>query len=279
LSALSFRDWRTADHSRRVADLCVALGRKYISQRECYTLEVAALLHDIGKVGVPDAILLKPGPLTEEEWEVMQIHDRIGIEIINAAFSCSRLTEIVRTHHAWFNGAGRARELPYGDKICIEARILTVVDAYDAIVSDRVYRKGRSSEEALTELRRCAGTQFDPDVVEKLAELVGNCPELTTQITTQVSKAAALQIGLHIERLAEAVDARDVKQLSAVADRLGKTATNVGIDAISQAAEEVAQIAASEPELADIVRRTGELLDLCRSTQRAFLGMDETVAV
>jgi hypothetical protein len=206
----------------------------------------------------------------------MQIHDRIGIEIINAAFSCERLNEIVRTRHAWFGGGGRDRELPQGDKICLEARILTVVDAYDAIVSDRVYRKGRSYEEAIVELRRCAGTQFDPDVVEKLAELISERPDLTTSIAPQISKAAALQIGLHIERLAEACDARDVKQLSAVADRLGKTATYVGIDAISLAAQEVSQIAAAEPDLADIVQRTGELLDLCRSTQRAFLTTDTT---
>lgn len=271
LSALSFRDWRTADHSRRVADMAVAVGRKFMSQRECYVLEVAALLHDIGKVGVPDAILLKPGPLTPEEWEIMQIHDRIGIEIINAAFSCQRLTEIVRTHHAFFGGGGRDRDLPQGEQICIEARILTVVDAYDAIVSDRVYRKGRSSAEAIAELRRCAGSQFDPAVVEALATLITDRPDLTTATAMQVTKAAALQIGLHIERLAEAADAHDVKQLSAVADRLGKTAAYVGIDDIATAAQEVAKIAASEPELADIVFRTGELLDLCRSTQRAFL--------
>jgi diguanylate cyclase (GGDEF)-like protein/PAS domain S-box-containing protein len=270
LSTLSFRDWRTADHSRRVADLCVAVGRKYMSQRECYILEVAALLHDIGKVGVPDAILLKPGPLTTEEWEVMQIHDRIGVEILNAAFSCDRLNEIVRTHHAWFGGGSRERELPTGDKICIEARILAAMDAYDAIVSDRVYRKGRSRDEAIVELRRCSGTQFDPGVIEKLVEVLMERPDMQIN-EAQVSKSAALQIGLHIERLAEAVDARDVQQLSAVADRLGKTAAYVGIDPISQAAKEVATIAASEPDLAEIVCRTSELLDLCRSTQRAFL--------
>lgn len=271
LSALSFRDSRTADHSRRVADLCVAIGRKYMSQRECYILEVAALLHDIGKVGVPDAILLKPGSLTPEEWEIMHVHDRIGIEILHAAFSCDRLNEIVRTHHAFFGGSGRDPELPQGEQICIEARILTVADAYDAIVSDRVYRKGRSRDEAIAELRRCAGLQFDPDVVEKLNEVLNENPDLVHKAGTGISKSAALQIGLHIERLAEAVDARDVKQLSAVAERLGATAAHVGIDPISQAAKEVAAFAGSEPELADVVQRTSELLDLCRATQSAFL--------
>lgn len=271
LTALLYRDSRTADHSRRVADLAVAVGRKFLSQRDCYILEVAALLHDIGKIGVPDAILLKPGPLTPEEWEVMHIHDRVGIEILNAAFNCARLNEIVGTHHAWFGGNARDPELPVGEDICLEARILTAVDAYDAIVSDRVYRRGRSHEEAVAELRRCAGTQFDPQVVEKLCEVLENCPDLARHDSAHVSKSAALQIGLHIERLAVAVDACDIKQLSVVADRLGKTATYVGIEPIAQAAQQVAEAAAAEPELNEIVRLTGELMDLCRSTQSAFL--------
>src|SRR6202035_5880273 len=91
-SALAYRDALTAEHSRRVADLCVVASRGIMSERECYVLEVAALLHDIGKLGVPDAILLKPGPLTEEEWKVMGRHDRIGVEIISAAFSSPELT-------------------------------------------------------------------------------------------------------------------------------------------------------------------------------------------
>jgi hypothetical protein len=208
----------------------------------------------------------------------MQVHDRIGIEILNAAFSCDRLNEIVRTHHAFFGGSGRDPELPQGQKICIEARILTVADAYDAIVSDRVYRKGRSRDEAIAELRRCAGLQFDPDVVEKLNEVLHERPDLALSSTSGISKSAALQIGLHIERLAEAVDARDLKQLSAVADRLGTTAAHVGIDAISQAAKEVAEFAGAEPELADVVQRTSELLDLCRATQNAFLRNEELLA-
>lgn len=271
LTALLYRDSRTADHSRRVADLAVAIGRKKLTQKDCYILEVAALLHDIGKIGVPDAILLKPGALTAEEWEVMQIHDLVGIEILNAAFNCKKLNEIVGSHHAWFGGGARDPDLPTGEDICLEARILTVADAYDAIVSDRVYRKGRSHEFAISELRRCAGTQFDPAVVEMLAEVTGDRPELARHESSTVSKSAALQIGLHLERLAAAVDARDVKQLSIAADRLGMTATYVGINPIAEAAGTVAKAAAEEPELNEVVRLTSQLLDLCRSTQGAFL--------
>ena len=271
LSALLYRDSRTADHSRRVADLAVALGSKYLSQSDCYVLEVAALLHDIGKIGVPDAILLKPGPLTPEEWEVMQVHDQVGIEILNAAFSCPRLTKIVGTHHAWYTGNPRDPELPVGENICVEARILAIVDAYDAIVSDRVYRRGRSHEEAVVELRRCAGMQFDAEIVETFIELIAHQPGLSSAGAPKVSKSAALQIGLHIERLATAVDSCDPKQLSITADRLSKTAAYVGIEPIAQAAQAVAEIAGGDSELNEIVRLTGELLELCRSTQRAFL--------
>jgi diguanylate cyclase (GGDEF)-like protein/PAS domain S-box-containing protein len=275
LSALLYRDSRTADHSRRVADLAVAVGRKFLSQRECYILEVAALLHDIGKIGVPDAILLKPGPLTPEEWEVMQIHDRIGIEILNAAFSCVRLTEIVSTHHAWFGGNPRDPELPTGETICIEARILSAVDAYDAIVSDRVYRRGRSHDEAVAELRRCIGVQFDPKVIEVLVEVLGTRSDLAPA-KSPVSKTAALQIGLHIERLATAADSCDIKQVSVVAERLAQIAAYVGLPPIADAAKELTEATAADPELNEIVRMTSDLLELCRSTQRAFVQSDLT---
>ncbi len=88
MSAMAYRDAATAEHSRRVADLCVAVARDMLPARECYILEIAALLHDIGKIGVPDSILLKPGPLTDAEWKIMDTHDRVGVEIVAAAFSC-----------------------------------------------------------------------------------------------------------------------------------------------------------------------------------------------
>ena len=117
----------------------------------------SAALHDIGKIGVPDSILLKPGPLTADEWKIMGVHDRMGVEIIASAFACPSLNEIVENHHAWFGGNPRQPGSPTGEQIPFGARILAIADAYDAIVSDRVYRKGRSQEEAVQELRRYAG--------------------------------------------------------------------------------------------------------------------------
>ena len=129
-------------------------------------------LHDIGKIGVPDSILLKPGPLTQDEWQVMTMHDHIGVEIIKSSFACSELAEIMTNHHAWYAGNPRSPELPTGDDIPLGARILAIADAFDAIVSDRVYRRGRSIEDAFAELRRCVGTQFDPELVEEFIACV-----------------------------------------------------------------------------------------------------------
>ncbi|MEZ6116910.1 MAG: HD domain-containing protein [Pirellulaceae bacterium] len=170
LSALSYRDAGTAAHSKRVSELSITPWLEACCRRrEIYVLEVAALLHDIGKIGVPDSILLKPGPLTKEEWQIMSKHDDIGVDILAAAFSCPELSEIVRCHHAFY-GANN-QDLPTGEAIPLASRIIALADAYDAMVSDRVYRKGMPPEDAFAELRRCSGTQFDPQLVERLIEV------------------------------------------------------------------------------------------------------------
>ncbi|MCA9264859.1 MAG: diguanylate cyclase [Planctomycetales bacterium] len=154
LSALAYRDPDTAAHCTRVAELSVATARGLMAVKDAYFLEIAALLHDIGKIGVPDAILLKPGPLTKDEWEIMQMHDRIGVEIVEASFSQKQMVDIVRYHHATFKASPHLPHLPAGTDIPLGARIVTIADAYDAMVSDRVYRKGRTPEAAFQELRR-----------------------------------------------------------------------------------------------------------------------------
>ncbi len=272
ISALSYRDTGTAEHSRRVADLCVRLAGQSMSIGEAYVLETAALLHDIGKIGVPDSILLKPGPLTSEEWQVMQIHDRIGVEIIKSAFACTELTDIIQNHHAWFAGGGRNENLPRGTDIPLGARILTVADAFDAMVSDRVYRQGRSTEEAFAELRRCAGTQFDPDLVELFIETVLARDEQRVGKQLTVSKQTALRIGLQIEDLATAMDRHDVEGLAALADRLHKTAAKYGVTDIADVAQQLQQQANEDSDQMKLAELTSDLLDLCRSTQTAYLG-------
>ena len=117
-------------------------------------------------------LLLKPGPLNKDEWKVMGTHAELGSELVQLAFGCDELREVIRTHHAWFAGDPRMPHMPCEEDIPVGARILSISDAYDAMVSDRVYRRGRSRDDAIKELRRCAGKQFDPKLVERFAALV-----------------------------------------------------------------------------------------------------------
>ena len=173
-SALDERDQVTDGHSRRVAAFSVAVARE-LNLTGDYLLDVerAGILHDIGKLAVPDAILSKPGPLTPEEWQEMRRHPTVGYQLVRGVPFLSRAAEIVYSHHERFDGAGYPRSLK-GEEIPLGARIFAVVDTYDAITSDRPYRLARSHEYALEEIRRHAGTQFDPTVVAAFLAAVKN---------------------------------------------------------------------------------------------------------
>ena len=269
LSALAYRDSSTATHSTRVADLCVAVGSTLLSVKETYVLEVAALLHDIGKIGVPDAILLKPGSLNDEEWGLMKLHDRIGVEIVQASFSDPDLIDIVKFHHASFAGSPKSTEMPTGYDIPIAARILTVADSYDAMVSDRIYRKKRSPKEAFAELRRCAGIQFDPDIVERFISIVQrHQPREEVAID---SRQAALQVGLQIERLADAIDQRDSISIKALATNLESTAAKGGIPEIEAVAHDIKNASTENGDVTELLDMVDLLIALCRSTQKVHV--------
>ena len=165
---LDTREQKTGAHSKRVSRMSVVLARKMgASLEEIEIIATGALLHDIGKVGIPDAILLKDGPLTAAEREVMKTHPHLGYNVIKAGPGLEPASEIVLAHQERYDGTGYPRGLK-GEEICLGARIFAVVDAYDAIRSDRPYSKGRSPEETLAEILRHAGTQFDPAVVDVL---------------------------------------------------------------------------------------------------------------
>ncbi len=172
MSALAFRDAATADHSRRVAELCAAVCHDLIPAQDAYLVEIAALLHDVGKIGVPDDILLKPGPLNETEWRVMRAHERIGIEILRSTFSCELLTAIVTMHHAKSAEEEAANNRQATPIRLLGAGVLKIADAYDSMVSDKTYRKGRSPADAIAELRGCAGHQFKAELVERVVDIV-----------------------------------------------------------------------------------------------------------
>ena len=170
---LDAREKMTGEHSRRVARTSMVLARAMgVRPEEIQTIETGALLHDIGKIGIPDSILLKPSRLTHEEHEMMNRHPHLGYNFIKAGPGMEEASEIVLAHHEHFDGTGYPRGLK-GDDICLGARIFAVIDAYDAIRADRPYAKGRSAEETLREIIKHKGTQFDPVVVEALERCQG----------------------------------------------------------------------------------------------------------
>ena len=167
-STLGERDRYTGDHSESVVDLAAKVGEGLaLDAAQISRLRTAALLHDIGKVGVPDEILHKPGPLDEREWEIMRQHPVIGERIIRAIPGMGAIARAVRHEHERWDGQGYPDGIS-GEQIPVEARIILACDAYHAMVSDRPYRAAMSHREAMAELTAHAGSQFDPQVVEAL---------------------------------------------------------------------------------------------------------------
>jgi cyclic di-GMP phosphodiesterase len=165
-AALETRDSETHGHSERVVTYSLRLGREYgLNSAEMKALEFGSLLHDIGKIGVPDSILRKPAKLTEEEWVRMREHPQHGQQILRGIEFLQGAARVVAQHHEKWDGSGYPLGLRAED-IDICARIFAVADAFDAITSDRVYRRGKSYEAAAKELDDWAGRQFDPKVVE-----------------------------------------------------------------------------------------------------------------
>ena len=166
ISALDYRDTETQWHSRRVSLYARRLAEELgAGGEELDIIEQGALLHDIGKIGVRDSILLKPGPLTPEEWVEMKLHPELGYRMLARIPFLFEASKIVLQHQERFDGRGYPAGLK-GTEIVLGARVFAIVDTLDAITSDRPYRKGRPISVARDEIRRCSGTQFDPEAVE-----------------------------------------------------------------------------------------------------------------
>ncbi len=169
--AIEMRDRYTAGHTDRVTEFAMlTAGQLNWSKERLTVLELAGHLHDVGKIGVPDAVLNKPGKLTAEEFEMMKAHPEIGEQIIRGIDFMEALVPYVLYHHERYDGKGYPRGLS-GEAIPIEGRLLAVSDTFDAMTSSRPYRKQLDPEQAVEEIKRCSGTQFDPKIVGAFLEV------------------------------------------------------------------------------------------------------------
>ncbi len=169
--AMDLRDKETEGHTQRVTDGAVSLAKAMeLREQEVTHLRRGALLHDIGKMGVPDGILLKPGPLTDEEWVLMKRHPSLAYEMLSHVRYLQPAINIPYCHHEKWDGTGYPRGLK-GEQIPMAARIFAVIDVYDALVSDRPYREAWSPEKAQEYIRSESGKHFDPQVVEAFLKL------------------------------------------------------------------------------------------------------------
>jgi putative nucleotidyltransferase with HDIG domain len=166
------RDKETKGHSERVAALAKELAEEMqLSPEDVEMIHVAGLFHDVGKIGIPDSILLKNGPLTNDEFQTIKGHPAEGERIIVSYAPFKKLLSIVRGHHERYNGTGYP-DGKAGEEICLGARVIAVADSFDAMMSNRTYRRGLGFDKTLDELKRGKGTQFDPKIVDAFISLI-----------------------------------------------------------------------------------------------------------
>ena len=171
--ALEIRDMETEGHSRRVVDLANQLAQKMgMSERELIHIRRGAMLHDIGKMGIPDRILQKPGPLTEEEWQVMRKHPLYAFEWLSPIDYLRPALDIPYCHHEKWNGKGYPRGLKE-QEIPLSARIFTVIDVWDALSSNRPYRDAWPKNKIINYIQKQSGIHFDPEIVEEFIKIIG----------------------------------------------------------------------------------------------------------
>jgi putative two-component system response regulator len=188
MEALDARDSETQGHSRRVAEFTVTVAKHMgIAEPDITQFRWGALLHDVGKIGIPDAILRKPGPLTEDEWRIMKQHPEMGAKILSSIRFLDGALSVVASHQERFDGSGYPLGLK-GEGIPLGARIFAVVDCFDAMTMDRPYRKGTTRDRVRKELLKHSGSQFDPEVVETFLKITN---EEWDEINQFVSKDRA----------------------------------------------------------------------------------------
>jgi HD-GYP domain-containing protein (c-di-GMP phosphodiesterase class II) len=172
LAALSERDYISGGHAERLQELCLKMGERIGLDRNSLTaLSLVAQVHDLGKVGIPDKILFKDSSLSDAEWEIMRRHPEKGYRIAQTSPDLAPVADLILRHHEKWNGTGYPLGLR-GEEIPVECRILSIVDAFDAMTNDRPYRKAKTKQEAIEELKKYSGTQFDPQLIETFIKVV-----------------------------------------------------------------------------------------------------------
>ena len=233
LAALEQRDAASALHCRRVADICVAASKGLMNQVDRYVLEVAALLHDIGKISVPDELLNKHDNLTDKEQKLIQYHLNMGIETISTSFNSSELIGILKYANAGFNNTVSSFETAANGNIPIRSRIIAAASTYDTLVNNLAL----TPDQALSELRQEAGDKFDPIIVERIAEVISARSQNREYQLPEQEDLKALRIGLELEKLICAAEEEDILLMSKIAESLACDAANLEIPDISDSAK------------------------------------------
>jgi putative two-component system response regulator len=184
-NAVEAKDAPTEHHCQRLAHLATRVAMRLgLSSGQLHAIAYGALLHDVGKIGVPEAILTKPGPLDDDEWMIMRRHPELGERICAPLAAFALFGSVIRHHHERWDGRGYPDGLR-GDGIPVGARVVALVDAFDAMTHDRVYRKARSAPDALDEIERLGGRQFDPGLARLLVEEINRGPLLFPSSITE----------------------------------------------------------------------------------------------
>ncbi|MBA4115346.1 MAG: HD-GYP domain-containing protein [Rubrobacter sp.] len=190
--ALESRDGGTGEHIKRTHLLAGQVARRLgLSAEEARVARYGAVLHDIGKIGIPDAVLNKPSRLTDEEWEVMRRHPNMGADMVNQVSGFEPVAEVVLAHHERHDGLGYPKGLA-GEEIPMGARLISAADAYDAMTNDRPYREALTHEQAVAELEANSGGQFDPEVVEALIAVLLEHPSQCSEHKPKIGRTPTL---------------------------------------------------------------------------------------